>query len=96
MSPADRARIADLLRDDSLSFRAISRATGYSDHTIRRISRQLSNDPRPMRRDRRYQPDEAAEPTSTRAGWIVFGGIAAFVALLVWARIRWTPPESWH
>jgi hypothetical protein len=87
MTPADRERIAELLDDDSLSFRAIARATGYSDHTIRRISRELTNDPRPMR----SPPPPRSSNASSAAGWIVAGGVVFVALALVWFRVRWAP-----
>ena len=72
MTPAERARIEELLQDPSLSFRAIARATGYSDHTIRRVSRQVTNDPRPMRQRLSRSNDDAG---STITGWLVLGGL---------------------
>ena len=92
MNAADRNRIvAMLLEVPPPSCRAVSRATGYSDWTIRKIAREVDGDPRPMRRP----PSLPTEGSSALAGWIIFGGIAAFVALLFWARVRWMPPESW-
>lgn len=92
MNATDRDRIVDmLLEDPPPSCRAVSRATGYSDWTIRKIARELDGDPRPMRR----QPsssDETAEEVSALTCWLVFGGVVGFFALVIWAGVRWTPP----
>ena len=76
MIPEHRARIAELLQNENLSYRAIARETGYSDWTIRNVARQLDGDPRPMKRHRSAIDDEE---TSGIAGWGVLIGIAAFL-----------------
>jgi hypothetical protein len=92
--PADRAQIAELLGDPSLSCRAIARETGYSDWTIRKIARELDGDPRPMKQ-RGQRPQESTEEVSALTSWLVFGGFIAFFTLAIWARVRWVPlPES--
>lgn len=92
MTPAERARIEQaLLQDPPPSCRAVSRATGYSDWTIRRIARELDGDPRPMRQRSARSP-EPAEEVSTLTSWLVFGGVIAFLALAIWAGVRWSPP----
>ena len=105
MSPADRARIAELLQDESLSFREIARRCGYSDHTVRRIWREITHDPRPIRNTRSNQQRERAEPFFAQpldseelppaAGWVIYGAGAILLTLMVWAYLRQTPPESW-
>ena len=58
MTPADRERIVEmLLEDPPPSYRAVSRASGYSDWTIRKIARDLDGDSRPMK-ERRSRSDE--------------------------------------
>ena len=90
MTPADRARIEELLQDPSLSCRAIARETGYSDWTIRKIARELDGNPRPMKRHR-SRPQESTEEVSAVTSWLVFGGVVALFALAIWARVRWGP-----
>ena len=94
MMPADRARIAALLSDPSLSRRAIARETGYSDWTIRKIARELDGDPRPMRQRRSYSDEPPPEEVSPIVGWLVFGGIVAVIALAISTGSRWTPPPE--
>lgn len=94
MTPADRARIEELLQDPSLSFRAIARELSISDWQVRKIARELDGDPRPMKRGgrARYEPaDEPAEPLGL-AGWIIVALFAGGIALVAWASARWTPP----
>jgi hypothetical protein len=91
MTPGDRDRIAEmLLQDPPASCRAVSRATGYSDWTIRKIARELDGDPRPMKQ-RRSQAQESTEEVSALTSWLVFGGIVAGFALVIWAGVRWAP-----
>ena len=84
MIPVDRARIAELLGDPSLSCRAIARETGYSDWTVRKIARELDGDPRPMRQRESWSDQAGPQGVSPVTGWIVFGGIVAGVALAIW------------
>lgn len=91
MNAADRNRIVDmLLEDPPPSCRAVSRATGYSDWTIRKIARELDGDPRPMRQQH-SQPHEPPEELSALTAWIVFGGFIALIALAIWTGVRWSP-----
>lgn len=94
MIPADRARIAELLGDPSLSCRAIARETGYSDWTIRKIARELDGDPRPMRQRRSHSDEGPPEELSPVVGWLVFGSIVAVIALAIWSGARWAPPPE--
>jgi transposase-like protein len=93
MTSDDRDRIAELLQDPSLSYRAIGRDLGISDCTVRRVARELDGDSRPMRQ-RRSQPQESTEELSSLTCWLVFGGVAAFFALAIWAGTRWPPPPE--
>ena len=95
MKPADRDRIAEmLLEDPPPSCRAVSRATGYSDWTIRKIARELDGDPRPMKQ-RSPRSSEPAEEASSLTSWLVFGIVVAAFVLVIWAGVRWAPlPES--
>ena len=83
MTPADRQRIEELLADPSRSYRSISRETGYSDWTIRRVQRDLDGDARPMKQPR-YPPEES-EDVSPILGWLVFGSVVAVLVLMIWA-----------
>lgn len=94
MKPADRDEIEELLQDPSLSCRAISRATGYSDWTIRKIARELDGDLRPMKQRRSQIEEPAIEEASEVSGWLVFGIIAAGLVLVICASARWTPPPE--
>lgn len=92
MIPDDRARIAELLHDPSLSYRAIGRELGVSDWLIRKVARELDGDPRPTRRPR----PSASEPTDdgTAVGWTAVGIIAGLFALAIWVRVRWGPLDA--
>jgi hypothetical protein len=91
VTPADHDRIVEmLLGDPPLSCRAISRATGYSDWTIRKIARELDGDPRPMKRRSSGWP-EPAEEVSALTSWLIFGGIVAAFWLAIWAGVRGAP-----
>jgi hypothetical protein len=90
--PADRDRIAELLQDPSLSYRAIGRQLGISDWTIRRVARELDGDCRPMKQQR-CRPEESIEEPSAFSSWLISGIVAAGLALAIWAGARWAPPE---
>jgi hypothetical protein len=94
MSPADRDRIEELLQDPSLSCRAISRATGYSDWTVRKIARDLDGDPRPMKRRRSHAAREPAEDASPLTAWLVFGGVLVGIVFAIWLGAKWIPPSE--
>lgn len=87
----DRERIADLLEDETRSFRSISRELGVSDWLVRKTARELYGDPRPMKR-RPSQSDGTPEEVSALTCWLVVGGVVGFLALAIWAGARWTPP----
>ena len=92
MNATDRDCIVEmLLEDPPPSCRAVSRATGYSDWTIRKIARELDGDPRPMRQ-RLSRPQEPVEEAPAFTGWLVFGGVIGFFALAIWAARRSVPP----
>lgn len=93
MSPQDRSRIEELLQDESLSFRAIAREVGYSDFTIRQVSRELAGDERPMKRSRRER--EAAPNESLGfTGWAILAGIGGFLIGAFWLFGRGMPPPD--
>ena len=95
MNAADRERIVEmLLEDPPPSCRAVSRATGYSDWTIRKIARELDGDPRPMKRRRSRSEEPPPEEVSPLIGWLVFGGVIGCFALAIWAGARWMPPPE--
>lgn len=98
VTPAERDRIVEmLLEDPPPSCRAVSRATGYSDWTIRKIARELDGDPRPMKR-RPSRSQESQEEVCALTSLLVFCSIIAFFVLAIWAGLRWAPlrelPES--
>ena len=95
MNAADRERIEEmLLEDPPPSCRAVSRATGYSDWTIRKISRALDGDPRPMRRSRSQGFDQSDNEAPAAGGWIVLAVVVGCLVLMIWAGARWTPPPE--
>jgi len=93
VSAADRERIAELLEDETRSFRSIGRELGLSDWTIRKIARELDGDPRPMKRRRQRPQEMPAEETSPLVGWLVLGGIVFGVAFVIWAGARSVPVQ---
>jgi hypothetical protein len=95
VTPGDRERIVEmLLEDPPRSYRAVSRATGYSDWTIRKIARDLDGDPRPMKQRRSRSDELPTEEISPWTGWLVFGVVVGFLALATWASVRWMPPPE--
>lgn len=93
MSPGDRERIAAALQDENKPFRAIGRELGVSDWLVRKVARELGDDPR-MRRPRRDVSDQPTEEVSALTAWLTFGGLVAFIALAIWAGVRWMPPPE--
>jgi hypothetical protein len=83
MTPADRERIERLLQDPTRSCRAISRDTGSSDWTIRKIARELDGDPRPMKRRRSSSAPEPPPDASSLTAWIVFGSVILGLAFTI-------------
>jgi DNA-binding Lrp family transcriptional regulator len=66
----DRALIAHLLRDQSLSYREIARRANCSDWSVRSIARQLDDD----------VPEKVAEPAQlSGAEWGAILGISALI-----------------
>lgn len=68
----DRERVAQLLQDESLSFREIARRAHCSDFSVRSIARELASD---------YPADDdtmQSEPL-TATEWWIFGGIVALI-----------------
>lgn len=94
MTAADRDWIEELLRKHPPpSCRAISRQTGYSDWTIRRIKRELIGDDRPMKQRRQGDdPPPDSGDASPLVSWLFFGGFIAVLALAIWAGVRCAPP----
>jgi hypothetical protein len=89
---SDRERIAELLEDETRSFRSISRELGVSDWLVRKTARELYGDPRPMRGAR--AGDGPPEEGVTGSGWLTFGSIIIGVALLIWIGSRRIPPPE--
>jgi transposase-like protein len=94
VSPDERDRIAELLQDPGLSYRAIGRELGLSDWTIRRVARELDGDPTPMRSPRSRSQEPQTEGAATLTSWLVIGGIVAVFVLAILAGTRRSPPES--
>lgn len=95
MTPDERSWIEELLSEiPPPSCRAVSRMTGISDWTVRRVKRELDGDLRPMRRPRSdsYEPPDEPPDVSPVVSWLAFGGFLAVLALVIWAGLRWTPP----
>ena len=94
MTPSEREQIAELLQDESRSFRSISRELGVSDWLIRKTARDLYGDPRPMKQRRSHSSTapNGTEDLSPPGSWFVFGGFVAVLALAIWAGVRWAPP----
>jgi hypothetical protein len=91
---SDRERIAELLEDETRSFRSISRELGVSDWLVRKTARELDGDPRPMRRSPRQRADQGDDEGSPMSGWIVLAVVVGCFALMIWAGARWTPPPE--
>jgi hypothetical protein len=89
---AERERIAELLEDETRSFRSIARELNVSDWLVRKTARELSNDPQPMRQPRSRPRDASAEEVSPLVGWLVFGGIVVAIAISIWAGVHGAPP----
>lgn len=73
MSPAERARIEELLQDKARSFRSIAREVGCSDWVVRARSREIAGDSRPMKRAQRSRRrDDDGPPTNdaSLAWWV--------------------------
>lgn len=92
MTPDERSWIEELLAEiPPPSCRAVSRTTGKSDWTIRRVKRELDGDARPMRQPRSQREEPSADETSQLVGWIVFVAIILGVGLLIWVAARSAP-----
>jgi hypothetical protein len=90
----DRERIAELLEDETRSFRSIGRELHVSDWLVRKTARELYGDPRPMKQRRSRSGEPPPEEISPLIGWLVFGGVIGCFALAVWAGARWMPPPE--
>ncbi len=74
MSPAERARIEELLQDKARSFRSIAREVGCSDWVVRARSREIAGDLRLMKnaqRSRRRDDDGPPTDDASLPWWIV-------------------------
>lgn len=88
---ADRARIEELLQDETLSYREIARQTGASDWTVRRIARDVAGDVRPMKRARH---EHAVEPLGL-ASWAILAGLGGIFVGALWFLGRgMSPPDA--
>lgn len=91
MSP-EYQHIAELLEDETRSFRSIGRELGVSDWLVRKIARELDGDLRPMKQQRSHAHEVTDD--SSLAPWLVFGGMVFGVAFLVWIGARSAPPPE--
>lgn len=76
----DRALVADLLQDESLSFREIARRANCSDWSVRSIARELADpESSPQARNAKYQPLTTTD-WAIVAGFtiVIIGGICFF------------------
>lgn len=89
---ADQERIAELLEDETRSFRSIGRELGVSDWLVRKTARELHGDPRPMRQRCSRSQEPPAEEVSPIVGWLIFGGFILGTAFLIWIGARSAPP----
>ncbi|HEY1866695.1 MAG TPA: hypothetical protein VGG70_00270 [Candidatus Cybelea sp.] len=87
-----RERIAELLEDETRSFRSIGRELGVSDWLVRKTARELNDDRRPMRQRRSRSQEPPSAEVSPLVSWLVFGGFLAVLALAIWAGARSKPP----
>lgn len=86
MARVDRALVVELLADESLSYREISRRAQCSDWTVRSIARELADSQSPAK-----HPDR--EPL-TFAEWSIVGGITVLIFAALWWASRWCPPPN--
>jgi hypothetical protein len=85
----NRALVAELLEDPTLSYREISRRANCSDFSVRAIARGLASDDS-------YDRDAAtigAEPLTLR-DWGVGIGILSAIFGGIWLLARWLPPPD--
>jgi hypothetical protein len=68
----DRAYVAELLQDESLSFREVARRAHCSDFSVRAIARELASD---------YSADDETVESGplTATEWWIFAGIATLI-----------------
>lgn len=92
MNTVDRELIVELLQDESRSLRDIAREAGCSDWTVRRISRQLRGDSRPMKNSANSSFHDYADSGST-PGWTVAIGLLVLFGAALWFALRRQPPE---
>jgi hypothetical protein len=101
----NRAYVARLLEDDSLSYREIARRASCSDYSVRAIAAQLRDgcgsmtEPPPQRRVRPARdpddyPEIEYEPLSGTA-WAVIAGIAIVIFGAMWITSSRLPPTDY-
>jgi hypothetical protein len=84
----DYETVARLLDDESLSLNEIARLAGCSSWSVRKFSRELDGDERPMKRPRasaRAPSDDTTTSDSnglSGCGWLILGGIVLAVIAL--------------
>ena len=64
MKAVNHALVAELLADESLSYKEIARQASCSDFSVRTIARKLSGDDRPMKTPRIKSDNEGANRNS--------------------------------
>lgn len=89
-APIDHERIAELLQDQTRSYRSIAAELGVSDWTVRSVARRLYDDPRPMKNSR---PAREGDSSGLR-GWATFAGIIVAIIGAIWWAARIAPPEG--
>lgn len=94
MSAIDRARIAELLADESLSYRDIARQENCSDWTVRAVAREIAGDSRPMKSRRRKRGGGEDHAPPALVGWTILAGLAAAVVGAFWLAVRGAPPDG--
>lgn len=83
----DRALIASLLQDESLSFREIARRADCSDWSVRAVARELVGDNRPMKNASAPKNSCNNEPQA-KAGWAAIGIFLSVFAGATWLASR--------
>ena len=67
MKAVNHALVAELLADESLSYKEIARQASCSDFSVRTIARKLSGDDRPMKTPRIKSDNDGRESEQPRA-----------------------------
>jgi hypothetical protein len=86
MAHVDRALVAELLADESLSYREIARRAQCSDWSVRSIARELA--------DGQSTVSHLQEESLTPGEWGIFAGITLVIFGVLWWASRWFPPPD--